>query len=158
MDKEKNTLSGRLVYRNVKFARMHFEFKKTMFNEDTRGTFRDNLDMQINWLSTATKKDNKGVIISSDLKLNSTNLVIHILVQTKMEFDKELPKELIFNSTYLQVLAANLFFPYLTEAISSNSGKMGITPIIIGYDILDKIIEETEKQGGFEKKPPTKQR
>ena len=75
-----------------------------------------------------------------------------------MEFDKELPKELIFNSTYLQVLAANLFFPYLTEAISSNSGKMGITPIIIGYDILDKIIEETEKQGGFEKKPPTKQR
>ena len=155
MDKEKNIFSGRLIYRNVKFARMRFEFKKTMFNEDTRGTFRDNLDMQINWSLTATKKNNKGVIISCDFKLNSANLVIHILVQTKMEFDKELPKETIFNSTYLQALAANLFFPYLTEFISSNSGKMGITPIIIGYDILDKIIEETEKQGGFEKKPPT---
>jgi len=155
MDKEKDLFSGRLVYRNVKFARIHFEFKKTMFNEDTRGTFRDNLDMQINWSLTATKKDNKGAIISCDFKLNSANLAIQILAQTKIEFDKELPKEIIFNSTYLQVLAANSFFPYLMELISGNSGKMGITPIIIGYDILDKIVEETEKQGGFEKKPTT---
>lgn len=152
MNKKSDNALERLIYRNVKFVKVCFEFKKPEFNEDDRGSFRDNFDMQINWSLTANKKDRTGVIISCDFRLNSKNLQIQILVQTKMEFEKKLSKELVFHSTYLQALAANLFFPYLTETISSNTEKMGITPVIIGYDILDKIVEETEKQGGFAKK------
>lgn len=157
---KKTDISKQLIYRDVKFTKICFEFNTLQFDEDVAGTFNESFDVQINWILTATKKDLKGIIISCDFKLGSKSLDIKILVQTKMEFNKELTESDIFNNTSLQVLTATLFFPYLTEIVSCNTAKMGITPVVIGYDVLDKIIDKTNEQGGFVKPPippPSKQ-
>lgn len=150
---KKTDIAKQLIYRDVKFTRVCFEFKTQQFYEDMTGAFSENFDVQINWILTTTKNDLKGIIISCDFKLGSKNLDIEVLVQTKMEFNKELTESDIFNNTSLQVLTAALFFPYLTEIISCNTAKMGITPVVIGYDVLDKIIDKTNEQGGFIKTP-----
>ncbi len=153
-DDKKNKLdtSRKLAYRNIKFKRIDFSFKTEQFNEDTTGSFKDNFDMHISWILTARRNDRKGAIISCDLRLISKNLEIILMIQTKMRFDKELSDKEVFESTSLQKLSANLFFPYLIEVISSNTVRMGISPITLDYSTLDRIIEKTDRQGGFVKK------
>lgn len=154
MEKNKIDFKNHLISRYVKFTKICFEFKIGQLYEDITGSFNDTFDVRANWILTATKEDGKGVIVSCDFKLVSKNLDIRIIIQTKMEFDKKLSEEERSNTTFLQTLAANLFFPYLAELISSNTEKMGVTPIVIEYAVLDKIIEKTNEQGGFGKIVP----
>lgn len=142
-------IASNLVYRNVKFSKIDFAFKKVQFGEDDKGIFNDSFDMHVDWEFVAEKSDRKGIIIGCHLKLLSSNLEIELMIQTKMEFDIKLSDEQIFNRTSLQILSAKLFFPYLMEIISANTAKMGITPIALGYDVLDRIIAKTNEQGGF---------
>lgn len=157
-NKENNsgTTERKLFYRNVKFTKLSFEFKNEQLDEDISGSFNESFDLHINWILSATKVDWKGIIISCDFRLISKNMEIKVIIQTKMEFDQKISENEVFNTTYFQVMAANFFFPYLTEIISCNTAKMGITPILIGYEVLNKIIEKTNAQGGFRKPLPPK--
>jgi len=143
----------------VCFPKISFSAVKDSIPSDSISTDRINcirevgLNVSVNWMLKGIRKDNKGVIIGSSFKMTGNFIDINLIAQVKMEFKKQFLEQQIFNTTFFQVLAAKILFPYLAELVAVNTHKLefAVSPLLLDERLLRIILDDTVKRGVFQK-------
>jgi len=153
--KKENKISEKnIISQDVFFSKISFSFNKLEAMKNVKDGYAQlPIKIGLKWKIVATRNDSRGVLLGCDFSLQSTGLKIDIFIETEMIFDEAIDKKQLLNTCFFQVLASNLFFPYLAELIATNTEKLdpGSTPLILDNVWLSEIIAITKKQGTFNK-------
>lgn len=156
---ELDLFSARVCFPKISFSAEKDSLSLARIAADGVNTIKEmSFQIAVNWQLVGIRKDNKGIIISCGFTMIGDPVKIELIVQVKMEFKKPLSEQQIFNSMSCQVLAAKMFFPYLVELVAANTSKLelGTSPLILDNGLLNTILDNTVKQGVFQKKTENK--
>lgn len=150
---EKDLIDQDVYFNGIKISAKKMFHDKLTEDGIGSGFYTDKTDISVQWKIVAIKKDNKGIVVGCVIKAEDLMYVCKLEIEVIMEFIRSFKEEFIFQTSFFQVLAAKLFFPHLVNIVLSNTSRMdsNISPLILDNDLLNLIINETEKQGPFKK-------
>jgi len=143
-----------LIHQSVTFPVVSFKLKADLETSDFSEGFHEfdaPINISMGWKLLGLRKDNRGIRLGCKVGLDSKLYEIEVIIHAVMEFNDDFSEDQCFETSFFQVLAAKLFFPYLSELISSNTARLSdsIRPLILEKSLLNDIINQTSKQKPF---------